>query len=108
MEIRLQDLTTEILRYMAYLEPGGQENPGVSFISRGLQVKKHRVIGSQGKHLKLSVSDGQITYDAIAFRQAHWAQQMPPCIDILYGFEVNKFLGRETLQLNVRDIKPSV
>jgi len=105
MEIPLQDLKPEILRYMAYIEPSGQENPGVSFISRALQVKQHRAIGVEGTHLKLTVSDGQITYDAIAFRQAHWAQHMPPYIDLLYGFEVNKFQGRETLQLNVRDIK---
>jgi hypothetical protein len=58
-------------------------------------------------HLRLTVSDGKITYDAVAFRQAHWAEAMPPRIDLAYTFELNEFNGRTSLQLNVRDIKPS-
>jgi len=62
---------------------------------------------NQQSHLKLIVGDGQITYDAIAFRQGHWYGNLPDQIDILYRFEVNEFRGRKTLQLNVQDIQPS-
>jgi hypothetical protein len=53
----------------------------------------------------MSVSDGWVTYDAIAFRQGFWQEEMPDRVDIIYRFEVNEFRGRKTLQLNVRDIK---
>jgi single-stranded-DNA-specific exonuclease len=108
MDISLQDLKPEILRTISYLEPTGHKNPGVTFISRHLQVKSHRIIGSNRNHLKLSVSDGRITYDAVAFRQAQWVQQMTPTVDLLYSFERNYYQGREMLQLNVQDIKAAV
>jgi hypothetical protein len=62
-------------------------------------------VGRDNAHLKLSVTDGRITFDAIAFRQGHWHTQMPPYIDLLYLFELNEYNGRTSLQLNVLDIK---
>jgi hypothetical protein len=35
----------------------------------------------------------------------HWAEQMPARVDLLYAYERNMFQGRETLQLNVRDLR---
>jgi len=58
--------------------------------------------------LKLSVTDGKITYDAIAFRQSHWIAQLPPLIDMMYTFELNEFSGQVSLQLNVKDIRKSL
>ncbi len=53
------------------------------------------------------VTDGRITYDAVAFNQGHWADDMPARIDLFYSFELNEFNGRTSLQLNVRDLKPA-
>ena len=55
----------------------------------------------------MTVSDGWISFDAIAFRQGHWQEQMPNRIDIMYEFEKNEFRGRERLQLNIMDLKPA-
>jgi single-stranded-DNA-specific exonuclease len=70
-------------------------------------VKNSRQIGRESNHLKLTVTDGAITFDAIAFRQGQWHDNLPKRIDLLYVFEANEFNGRTTLQLNVLDIKPS-
>ena len=58
--------------------------------------------------LKLGVLGGvapveveRITYDAIAFRQGHWQDSMPPMIDMVYTFEANEYNGHTSLQLNV-------
>jgi single-stranded-DNA-specific exonuclease len=107
MEIPLRDLHPEWLRELDQLQPTGAGNPEAQFVSRGLRVVRAKIVGSDGKHLKLAVTDGRITYDAIAFRQGHWWEKMPERIDILYQFEKNVYNGRESLQLNVRDIKPS-
>jgi len=53
------------------------------------------------------VTDGKIDFSAIAFRQGHWANQMPERVDLLYSFERHTYQGNEELQLNVRDIKPT-
>ncbi len=107
LEISLRDLKPEILKDIDQLEPTGQTNPEVHFVSRGLRVTRSRAIGAEGAHLRLTVWDG-VTFDAVAFRQGHWADHLPPLVDILYSYERNNFMGRETLQLNVKDIKPSV
>jgi single-stranded-DNA-specific exonuclease len=82
-------------------------NPAPVFMSRGLKVTRQRTIGADGSHLKLSVTDGKITYDAIAFRQGHWLAQLPPRIDLMFTFELNEFNGQVSLQLNVKDIRES-
>jgi len=107
LEIPLRDLRPEILREQEALEPFGLSNPEVCFVTRGLKVARYRTVGNENQHLRLTVADDRLTYDAIAFRQGAWAEHMPPFVDLLYSFEKNSFMGRETLQLNVKDIKVS-
>jgi single-stranded-DNA-specific exonuclease len=106
-ELPLSELKPEILRDLNRLQPTGNGNPQPAFVSRDLKVLRSRTVGKDNSHLKLTVTDGRITYDAIAFRQGHWQDQMPPLIDLMYYFEINEFNGRTNLQLNVRDIKPA-
>ena len=68
-------------------------------------VREARLVGSE--HLKLMLSDGQIVWDAIAFRQASWIGNLPPRIDVAYQLEARTWNGETRLQLNVKDIKPS-
>lgn len=107
LELPLSALKPEALEYLDWLQPTGYGNPQAAFISRRLQVRSSRRVGKDQSHLKMAVSDGQLTFDAIAFRLGDWADDMPPRIDLLYRFEVNEFRGRKTLQLNVKDIQAS-
>jgi len=107
MEIPLDELHPNFLKYLDYLQPTGQDNAEAVFVSRNLRVKNHRAIGKEGAHLRLTVTDGHITYDAIAFRHGHRAENMPAQIDMMYAFEQNEYNGRVSLQLNVRDFKPA-
>jgi single-stranded-DNA-specific exonuclease len=106
VELPLSDLKVDILKYLEMLEPTGTGNPQAVFVSRGLKLKNSRSVGKENAHLKLTITDGYITYDAIAFRQGHWQGQVPERLDLMYTFEINEFNGRTTLQLNVRDLKP--
>lgn len=108
MELALHELHPQILHSIAQLEPTGQKNSSARFVSRSLRVTRRRQVGQDRRHLKLTVTDGQVVFDAIAFRQGHWYDQLPEFIDLLYSYETNEFNGRVTLQLNVKDIKPSV
>ncbi len=107
MEIPLRELHPDFLNYLDALQPTGLGNPEAVFVSRKLKVVKSRTVGSDGKHLRLTVTDGRITYDAIAFRLGHWLNQMPEMVDLMYTFERNVYQGRVSLQLNVRDLRPS-
>jgi single-stranded-DNA-specific exonuclease len=107
LEIQLSNLVPEIIEQLEILQPTGYGNPQAVFVSRELKVNDHRLVGRDGSHLKMTVSDGWVTYDAIAFRQGHWHADMPLFVDLMYTFEKNEFNGKENLQLKVRDIKPS-
>lgn len=106
-EIPLSDLKPDLLTQLDLLQPTGTGNRQAVFVTRDVKVSSHRTVGRDGSHLKMSVTDGWITYDAIAFRQGHWSTQMPDSVDLMYTFERNEFNGRITLQLNVKDLKPS-
>lgn len=106
-EIPLSDLKPDLLKHLDWLQPTGMGNPNPIFMSSGLKVTRQKAIGTDGAHLKLAVTDGKITYDAIAFRQGYWIAHLPSLIDLMYTFELNEFNGQLYLQLNVKDIRPS-
>ncbi len=108
LALELRDLRPELLPLMDQIEPTGMANHGVYFVTRGLQVRRFKTVGREQQHLRLTVSDGRgLLYDAIGFRLGYWAEQMPERVDLLYAFEKNVFMGRESLQLNIRDLKPA-
>lgn len=107
MEIPLKDLRPEYLEYLDMLQPTGYGNRQVVFVTRGLKPQRYKAVGTDAAHLKLSVTDGWITYDAIAFRLGHWAENLPPRLDLAYTFERNEYNGLQGYQLRVLDIKPT-
>ncbi|MFC2042574.1 single-stranded-DNA-specific exonuclease RecJ [Chloroflexota bacterium] len=106
--VSLSEMKPELIEHLNLLQPTGQSNPPPHFVSYNVKVIRSRPVGKENSHLKLTLTDGTITFDAIAFRQGHWNAQMPGSIDVIYTFEVNEFNGRRTLQLNIKDLKPAV
>jgi len=104
-EVPLARLTFEMLKQLEQLQPTGYGNPEPVFISRKVKVQSSRAVGAEGKHLKLSLTDGRVTVDAIGFRLGDLLPNLPPLVDVLYTFEVNEYNGRASLQLNLKDIK---
>lgn len=107
LELPLSELKPQILNFIQWLQPTGQANPQAVFVSRNLKVIRSKPVGKDNAHLKLTVTDGRITYDAIAFRQGEWQNHMPNQVDLLYTFESNEYNGNQYLQLNVKDIHPA-
>jgi single-stranded-DNA-specific exonuclease len=108
LEVPLWELNFDVLKHLMFLEPTGYGNPEAVFVSRNIKVKAARTVGSEGKHLKLTLEDERgAAVDAIGFRLGHLRPDLPPYIDVLYRFEANEFNGRRTLQLNLKDVKPA-
>jgi single-stranded-DNA-specific exonuclease len=107
MEVSLSEMKPELLNHLSYLEPTGYGNREAVFVSRQVKVQRTRTVGADGRHLKLTVTDGRVTFDAIAFRFGHLYPELPARIDLAYTFETNEYNGRSYLQLNVQDIKPA-
>ncbi len=104
-EVPLSDLKPGLLKELERLQPTGYGNPEPVFVARNVQVKSSRTVGADSKHLKLTVSDGRFTFDAIGFRLGDRLESLPLRLDLLFTFEANSYNGRITLQLNLKDIK---
>ncbi len=107
MEVPLSKMTGDVLKFLDYLQPTGYGNSDAVFISRALTIKNVRAVGANSKHLKMTLSDGRITYDAIGFRLGPLLPELPigSKVDVMYTFETNEFNGRVSLQLNLKDVK---
>jgi single-stranded-DNA-specific exonuclease len=106
MELPLSALDFELLGELGQLEPTGYGNREAVFISRKAKVKSSRVVGAEGRHLKLILQDERgITTDAIGFRLGSLQPDLPPRVDLAYTLESNEYNGRSTLQLNIKDVR---
>ena len=99
----------DLFDFSRKLAPFGKDNPEPLFASEPLRVVNSIGVGS-GKHLKLSLEDDVgSTWDAIAFRQGERVRQAEPgsLLHVAYRMELNRWRGRESLQLVVEDFAPS-
>jgi single-stranded-DNA-specific exonuclease len=107
VEVELARMSWELQRELARLEPCGYANPHPLFLSRNVRLLGQRAVGNGGRHLKLTLSDGQTRWDGIAFRQGEWAGKLPDRVDLVYHLEINEWNDRQRLQLNVQDVRPT-
>jgi single-stranded-DNA-specific exonuclease len=105
MEVRLAELKPELAKHLEYLQPTGYGNPEAVFVSRNLRVRYSRTVGADGRHLKLTLADERVDFDAIGFRFGHLLPSLPSHVDVMYTFEINVYNGRTSFQLNLKDIK---
>ncbi len=106
-DVELAQMSWELQRELTQLEPCGYANPHPLFLSRNVRLLGQRAVGKEGRHLKLTLSDGRVTWGGIAFRQGEWAGELPDRVDLVYHLEINEWNDRRRLQLNVQDIRPA-
>jgi single-stranded-DNA-specific exonuclease len=112
-ELELEQVDWALQENLAQLEPTGYANATPVFLTRGLEVVHHRVVGQDGGHLQLRLSGphsggyGYKEVQAIAFRQAEWASRLPQYLDVVYTIGVNEWRGQRSLQLMVQDLRPA-
>ncbi|MBU1006175.1 MAG: single-stranded-DNA-specific exonuclease RecJ [Candidatus Omnitrophica bacterium] len=111
MDVELSLLDGGIVEEIAGLEPFGEGNPKPLFCSRNLKlVYPPRIL--KGEHIKLHLTDGKKTFEAIGFGLAkdsdiELALRKSPRLDLAYTVSFNLWQGINTIQLKIEDIRPS-
>lgn len=105
--VSFEDLVGGLLEFQDNLAPFGMGNPMPALCTPEVEVMSKRTVGAGGKHLKLMLKQGGRPFDAIAFRMGDRTGGLPGRIDVVYHLERNHYLGYETLQLNVQDLRPA-
>ncbi len=100
--VRLSELDAEFFEALEQFQPCGPENPTPVFAARKVVVRgAARVL--KEKHLKFSVTDGEVTAGAIWFNAS--PEALPSgSLDVAFTAELDEFRGEPTVQLRVRDI----
>jgi single-stranded-DNA-specific exonuclease len=100
-EVALNEITLDSLAELEQLKPMGQGNPALQFCARNLTQKKPPLrMGATKQHVKLWVSDGAVTHEAVWWN----AGTLPDGkFDLAFAPSVNEFNGRTTVQLKVLD-----
>lgn len=107
------ELPADFINFKIYdlaqtLKPFGMANPEPTFLTKNLIIESLRVIGKDGKHLKLNLKskDSNFWIEAIAFGMGELnSLEVGDEIDAIYTIDLNEWNGNKRLQLKVRDIK---
>jgi single-stranded-DNA-specific exonuclease len=103
----LSDLGIKLIKELGLLMPHGPGNPEAVFATEKLKVKtRPREIGKSG--VKFLVTDGRTSCEAITFRKNCFYRPSPgETIDLAYTPSINSYNGIDSIQLNMKDIRPS-
>jgi len=101
-ELTIDDSTLALARELERLAPFGVGNPRPRFLCRDVRVEAAPQVLKE-QHLKLRVSTGDRTIDALAWRRADLAEGIEPGdrIDVVAKLSVNQFRGRSDPQLEL-------
>jgi single-stranded-DNA-specific exonuclease len=107
LEIPVEMVKDISIQDLEKLQPTGMENPDAVFVSTNVEVKFAKTVGADKKHLKFACQAGRYLLDAVAWNQADWLPLMSGRFDLLYNIEENNYMGNRTMQLKIRDMRPS-
>jgi single-stranded-DNA-specific exonuclease len=113
--VELSDLTLETMRALERMAPFGPGNARPVYAAEGLRVVGGiRAVGREGRHLKIELHDpasGQ-SAEAIGFGMGSddrldFLNRPGELVDAAFEPEVNRWNGRESLQLVLKDLRRS-
>ena len=108
-KINLNEINREIVESLKQLEPFGEGNKMPIFAFKNLKIDSIRSL-SEGKHIKLTLKDGNSIINAIGFNLGYLADEyrIGDKIDVVGTLEINSFNGVDSLQINLKDVMKSI
>lgn len=108
-KIDFSAINKDMVESLKQLEPFGEGNKMPVFVFKNLKIDSIRAL-SEGKHLKLTLKEGNTVVNAIGFNIGNLADEyrIGDKIDVVGVLEVNSFNGVESLQINIKDIIKSI
>jgi single-stranded-DNA-specific exonuclease len=101
-EVSLGHITFDMVRQVSALGPFGDGNPEPVFLARSLEVAGSWVVGE--RHLKLRVSQGETTLEAIGFGLADKNPLEGKTVSMAFTPELKRWQGYERIQLRIIDL----
>lgn len=104
--VEKNDICLENVRELEKLAPFGVGNPGPLFAYNNLKVAGVKAVGDN-KHLKLKLEADGLVLDAIGFNMGSFADIIDcgDIIDAVFSLEINSWNFKQSVQLNIKDIR---
>jgi single-stranded-DNA-specific exonuclease len=80
-------------------------NPEPQLVVESVRAMQLQVVGDS--HLRFTACQGAFSHPAIAFGMLKRREEFTGEIDLLVTPQINRYQGRETVQLRVRDVRPA-
>ena len=108
-EAPFSELTMQLASELALLAPFGEGNPTPVFRTDGAAVKRLQRRGEEGRHLRLTLEQGNLYMDGVWFYGGDRFQEINDFgrCDLLYVPSVNDYNGRQSLQAELRAMRPA-
>lgn len=106
--VPLAEITAAFMEQLTCLEPYGFGNPSPVFACRNIPLGEKRLVGQQGRHLKLKLKQDSVN-DVIAWNLGELADSLG-CnhnIDLVFVPKYNEWQGQKKLQLTAHDVRPA-
>ena len=106
---RPEVMTLEEVRELGRLEPYGAGNNRPVFALMGAKVESLQSVG-QNRHLKLRLSKGSCSFDAIFFSASaeSYGVSVGSRVDAAFHLQINEFRGVSSVQMQLLDLRPAV
>jgi single-stranded-DNA-specific exonuclease len=106
-EVSLSEITGNLMREIRLLEPLGFGNPEPLLGSKALEVMSSRIVGNN--HLKIKLRQKSQYIDAIGFGMGDdiGLLDLSTAIDAVYTPTINEWNNKKSIQLVLRDFRPS-
>ncbi len=106
LELIDNNINLELYADILSLYPFGMANPEPLFLTKNLEIVDLRIIGKEGKHIKLRLNSlNGISFEAIYFGAGQNNKlKTGDIVSVAYNLSINEWNGNKTLQLIIRDI----
>lgn len=103
-------VSERLVEEISLLEPFGKGNPKPLFALSNVRVTAKRLLGKNRNVLKLTLTEGGFTFDAICFsdpeeRLSYIEEKGEGDFSILYYPQINEFRGERSIQLVLEDLR---
>jgi len=106
VELKPEEINMKFAKDLEILSPFGKGNTEPIFMTRGLTLLEHKLVG-KGGHLKLKFKGSNVILDVIGFGHGEKAKELnySSLYDIVYSLRASEWNGYERVELQLVDMK---
>jgi single-stranded-DNA-specific exonuclease len=103
--VLLEEMDLDVLRQLEGLAPFGMGNPEPVLIVESVHAMQVKPVGDT--HLRFTACQGAFSHPAIAFGMLDRREEFQGEVDLLVSPQINRYNGRESVQLRIKDVRPA-